>query len=146
MSDMNRALLENAGFVTGARDPLMNTAFNGAFMVAEPYPKGVTQQDAQGGDGVWCIVGDDLDLLRQEAVDFWGFEADLLAPWDEEDDTSPMGYAITQDQQALNIIFENDTKIWIELENNKIRVHCFSAVDDEPTTVEIDREIACFSS
>jgi hypothetical protein len=61
--------LESYGFKIGARDPKLNTAFTGAFMVAEAYEEGHTQED--GGGGVWCIVGDDLEELIQHAADFW---------------------------------------------------------------------------
>lgn len=66
-----KARLEAMGFIVGERDPNMNTAFTGAFMVAEPYEPGYTQPDAMGGDGVWCIVGDDLGHLIEDAGSFW---------------------------------------------------------------------------
>lgn len=63
-----RKALEGYGFIVGVRDPLMNTDFSGAFMVAESYEPGHTQQDGSGG--VWCVVGDDLDELVAIAFDF----------------------------------------------------------------------------
>lgn len=63
--------LQAAGFVVGKRDPNMNRAFAGRFMVAEAYEPGTTQDDAQGGDGVWCIVGDDMATLVREAFSFF---------------------------------------------------------------------------
>ena len=64
--------LKREGFRVGARDPKMNTDFAGAFMVAEHYEDGYTQPDGMGGDGVWCIVGDDLNELVTTAADFFG--------------------------------------------------------------------------
>lgn len=63
--------LQAAGFVVGRRDPNMNRAFAGKFMIAEGYEPGTTQDDAQGGDGVWCIVGDDIATLTREAFYFF---------------------------------------------------------------------------
>lgn len=60
--------LQAAGFVVGPRDPNMNRAFKGQYMVAEPYEAGTIQDDAEGGDGVWCIVGDDIIVLLREAI------------------------------------------------------------------------------
>lgn len=68
--------LQAAGFVVGKRDPNMNRAFAGRFMVAEAYELGTMQDDAQGGDGVWCIVGDDMATLIREAFSFF---ADTLS-------------------------------------------------------------------
>lgn len=68
-SMMERKALEAMGFRIGARDPRMNTAFEGAFMVAEGYEDGHTQEDGQGG--VWCVVGDDLEQLIETAAGFF---------------------------------------------------------------------------
>lgn len=62
--------LRALGFQIGARDPNLNRAFKGKFMVAEarnpedPYPT----DDA--GDGVFCIVGDNLDYLIDQAFNY----------------------------------------------------------------------------
>ena len=69
--EAKRAALEKMGFVIGKRDPNMNRAFAGRYMVAESYDAGTIQDDAQGGDGVWCIVGDHLEGLITEAAQFW---------------------------------------------------------------------------
>jgi len=63
--------LKAAGFVVGPRDPNMNRAFEGKYMVAEPYEAGTIQDDAQGGDGVWCLVGDDITVLLREAISYF---------------------------------------------------------------------------
>lgn len=69
--DDKRKFLEDRGFIIGERDPNMNTAFAGRFMVAEPYEAGHTQPDGMGGDGVWCVVGDDLAHLIETSADFF---------------------------------------------------------------------------
>ena len=66
-------VLESYGFKIGDRDPKMNTAFEGRYMVAEAYEAGHTQEDGSGG--VWCVVGHDLDELVETAAGFW---TDLL--------------------------------------------------------------------
>lgn len=63
--------LQDAGFIVGKRDPNMNRAFGGRYMVAEHYPAGTIQDDAQGGDGVWCIVGNDMAALLRDALSFF---------------------------------------------------------------------------
>lgn len=58
------------GFIIGPRDPQLNTDFPGKFMVSQAY----TEADLPtkgGSDGPWCIVGDDLNLLVDEAYEFW---------------------------------------------------------------------------
>ena len=67
--------LRALGFVVGKRDPNMNRAFLGAYMVAEHYEAGTVQDDGEGGEGVWCIVGDDLTALIREAVSFYPYFA-----------------------------------------------------------------------
>lgn len=64
-----RQKLERHGFVIGDRDRNLNSAFSGRYMVAEAYEPGTRTRDA--GDGPWCIVGDDLALLIDEAGSFW---------------------------------------------------------------------------
>lgn len=64
-----RERLEAAGFIVGKRDPAMNTAFTGQFMVSEEYDEGHTQPDGSGG--IWCIVGDDLNALIETASQFY---------------------------------------------------------------------------
>ena len=61
----------------------------------------------------------------------------ILVPWDDEDDTKPVSYSVTQDPEAVNIDFETGHKVWIELEAGRIRVHCFHPGEDEPVNVEI---------
>lgn len=61
-------LLRAYDFVVGDRDPKLNTAHAGAFMVAEQYtPRLTMTKDA--GNGPWCIVGDDLIALVDEAYE-----------------------------------------------------------------------------
>jgi hypothetical protein len=59
--------LLSRGFIIGKRDPRLNQAHKGKYMVAEDYKLGTHTE--VGHDGVWCIVGDDLDKLIIEAYD-----------------------------------------------------------------------------
>lgn len=136
MSDFHFDLLRAHGFIVGPRDPNMNKAFEGRYMVAEAYEKGHEQDDAQGGDGVWCIVGDDMDKLTAEAVWFFELTADKLHDWDGID-PDPIGYVLTKEDDQINATFSNGTKVWIEKQDGRIRVHCFDPKRDEPVNIEI---------
>lgn len=72
------AWLRKHGFVVGARDTRMNTAFVGTWMVAENYELGHTQVDGSGG--VWCIVGVSLAQIVDDAYDHWYEEKERRAP------------------------------------------------------------------
>jgi len=61
--------LQKHGFVIGARDRNLNTAFSGKYMVAESYPPGTISRD--GSDGPWCVVGDHLETLIETAGAAW---------------------------------------------------------------------------
>ncbi len=64
------ARLRAFGLVIGDRDPRMNSEHAGRFMVCEAYaPDYPGQRDAADGAGFWCIVGDDLEALVNEAWD-----------------------------------------------------------------------------
>ena len=58
------------GFVVGDRDLRLNTAYSGKFMVVESHEESELPT-ADGSKGPWCIVGDDLDELINEAYDVW---------------------------------------------------------------------------
>jgi len=60
--------LRNAGFTVGDRDPRINRAFVGAFMVAEAHDESELPTD-DGSDGPWAIVGDNLEALIIQAYD-----------------------------------------------------------------------------
>ena len=67
------AQLRQWGFIVGKRDPRLNTRFSGAFMVCESFePAEVPTKD--GSNGPWCIVGDDLTLLVEQAYGVWADE------------------------------------------------------------------------
>jgi hypothetical protein len=61
--------LEAIGLIVGKRDPRRNTAFTGEFMVAEPISdeRLLPTEDAMRGG--FCIVGNNLDVLIQLAVE-----------------------------------------------------------------------------
>lgn len=62
-------LLRAYDFVVGERDPKLNTDHAGAFMVAEQYtPRLTMTKDASRGP--WCIVGNDLGALVDEAYEY----------------------------------------------------------------------------
>lgn len=75
MSDIRskQAALEKMGFTVGKRDARLNTDFGGAFMVVEAHDESELPT-RDGRNGPWCIVGDDLDALINEAFDSWEFE------------------------------------------------------------------------
>ena len=56
--------LYEAGYYMGPRDPDRNRAFEGSFMICENVNVGVTDDASLGG---YCIVGDDLDSLINDA-------------------------------------------------------------------------------
>lgn len=64
-------ILRKAGFLVGDRDPNMNRAFAGRFMVAEPLREGDPYPTDDASDGRFCAVGDDLDALAVHAVSFF---------------------------------------------------------------------------
>jgi len=62
--------LRSWGFTVGARDPRLNRAYAGQFMVVEWH----TEDELptwDGRDGPWCVVGDNLDALIEIAHDCW---------------------------------------------------------------------------
>jgi hypothetical protein len=64
-----KLLLEEKGLIVGLRDPRRNTAFKGAFMVAEPIDESFLP--TRGAERGWCIVGDDLgELIDDTACHF----------------------------------------------------------------------------
>jgi hypothetical protein len=64
------------GFVVGERNPLINMLYPGEFMVAESHEQSdLPTQD--GANGPWCIVGEDLPALVNEA---WGNWVDEYEP------------------------------------------------------------------
>src|SRR5271156_50463 len=60
--EQRKAKLESYGFTCGPRDPRLNRAFKGKFMVVENHDESELPTDS-GADGPWCIVGDDLPAL-----------------------------------------------------------------------------------
>ncbi len=68
--DQQVVWLIDHGFRVGVRDPQINTAAPGAFMVAEPYTAAeVPTEDASRGP--WAIGGEDLAALVAEAYGEW---------------------------------------------------------------------------
>lgn len=72
MSDKIKAL-EAMGFIVGPRDPHLNRKYPGGFMVVESHEESELPTD-DGSNGPWCIVGDDLDELVEEAYRVWADE------------------------------------------------------------------------
>lgn len=62
--------LRKLGFIVGPRDPRLNRKYPGKFMVVESHDESELPTD-DGSNGPWCIVGDDLDALVQQAYDVW---------------------------------------------------------------------------
>lgn len=67
------AFLKSRGWIVGKRDPRLNTDFPGSQMCCEPFEDHeVPTRD--GRNGPWCVVGDDLPSLVNQAFDFaYGF-------------------------------------------------------------------------
>lgn len=67
--------LRAQGFTVGTRDARLNTNYPGAFMVVEGHEDSELPTE-DGRNGPWCIVGDDLAALVDQAygvwVDTWG--------------------------------------------------------------------------
>ncbi len=63
------ACLRLYGFVVGPRDPLINRHYRGAWMVAEAHEPSELPTD-DGSNGPWCVVGDDLHQMVDDAFDF----------------------------------------------------------------------------
>lgn len=65
-----RATLEDLGFIIGERDPRINTNYPGKFMVCEAHEQSELPTK-DGRNGPWCIVGDNLDELIDQAYNVW---------------------------------------------------------------------------
>lgn len=74
------AFLQSRGFTVGERDPRLNTAFKGAFMVVESHEESELPTE-DGRNGPWCIVGDNLDELVDRAYDNWAEDLTMDKPW-----------------------------------------------------------------
>ena len=66
--EQKRSELEKAGFVVGKRDPRINTDYPGRFMVVEEHEES-DLPTRDGSNGPWCIVGNDLNKLVEDAYD-----------------------------------------------------------------------------
>ena len=64
-------MLTKMGFTCGARDARLNRRFPGKFMVVEYHEESELPTE-DGRNGPWCIVGDDLEELIDEAFNVWG--------------------------------------------------------------------------
>lgn len=62
--ELARDLIER-GIYIGPRDPRRNKAFNGVFMICEDANEGPSEDAGRGG---YCIVGDNLTEMVQEAA------------------------------------------------------------------------------
>ena len=72
--DQKVTVLRAYGWTVGERDPRLNTAYPGTKMVMEGTIDEVERDHelptVDGRDGPWCLVGDDLVPLVDEAFDF----------------------------------------------------------------------------
>lgn len=71
-----RQRLESYGFTCGERDPRINTNYLGRWMVVESHEDSELPTE-DGSNGPWCIVGDDLDVLVNQAYKVWADEYEL---------------------------------------------------------------------
>ncbi len=67
-ADKVMALLYD-GFTIGQRDRRLNRNYAGNFMVVEAYTEDQLPTK-DGRNGPWCVVGDDLEVLVDNAFDF----------------------------------------------------------------------------
>jgi len=67
--EQKMTVLQSYGFTVGDRDPRLNTNYPGSKIVVEAHDESeLPTQD--GRDGPWCLVGDDLSILVEEAFDW----------------------------------------------------------------------------
>ena len=60
--------LRNSGITVDLRDPKMNSAFKGKFMICNPLEEGDPYPTEDASDGRFCIVGNDLPSLLDDAI------------------------------------------------------------------------------
>ena len=65
--------LRGYDFIVAPRDPNINYHYHGLYMVCEHYEPGHRQPhgrraDDPSVDPIWCVVGDDITILVNEAV------------------------------------------------------------------------------
>lgn len=64
------AELASNGYTLGAREPKLNTNHLGVFMIVEALGEWDGKPTPDGANGPWCIVGDDLAAMIEEAHTF----------------------------------------------------------------------------
>lgn len=70
VSQWKAKYLRRMGFIVGPREPRLNRKYPGGFMVVEHYDESELPTD-DGSNGPWCIVGDDLAALVEQAFKIW---------------------------------------------------------------------------
>ena len=71
--DHKIALLEKYGFTIGERDDRLNTDYTGNFMVVEATSENIEDYELpsrDGANGPWCVVGDNLVELVDNAHEY----------------------------------------------------------------------------
>lgn len=72
--EQKATVLRSYGFTVGPRDPRLNTNHSGTWMVVEGSIAEIESDydlpTQDGANGPWCVVGDDLSALVDEAFDF----------------------------------------------------------------------------
>lgn len=76
-------LVGDWGFKVGTRDPRINTNYPGSYMAAEEHQYSELPTK-DGSNGPWCIVGDDLTALVNEAHSVWDDRVSYPAPSEPE--------------------------------------------------------------
>ncbi len=91
---IERLSLEAYGYKIGPRDPRINSDYPGAFMVVESHEESELPT-RDGSNGPWCIVGDDLPALLDEAFSVLaGLELDGTSGQDRD------SYSDDQDRES----------------------------------------------
>lgn len=68
--------LVNNGFIVGSRLSFLNCKYPGKYMVCENFGHEEVPT-ADGRNGPWCIVGDNLNYLIRIAYDAW-YEEEII--------------------------------------------------------------------
>lgn len=69
-SESKQTALERLGFTVGTRNPRLNTRYKRIFMIVESFDESELPTE-DGSNGPWCIVGNDLGALVDEAYNIW---------------------------------------------------------------------------
>lgn len=70
IDEAKAAALKSWGYTVGPRDARLNRNYEGLYMIVEAHDESELPTD-DGANGPWCIVGNDLGKLVNEAYSVW---------------------------------------------------------------------------